>query len=528
MTVYLKVYLLDSTLAFDMLYTYLADEEVPETGGRIRRGMFVVVPFGNGNSRREAIVWEVTGPDDSGNGADAEADKLKKQGKLKSILSVYEDEPLSEDELRLCRSLSEIYACTIGTAVRCIRPLRSKKKAESRQVEVAELNIPADEARTIISETKLKSIFQLKILEELVGDDRTETADTDSLLLRTGSSRVHLKALEKKGYIRLSHREAESRDVIPAVKRGKTEMLSTYSEHKLNPEQEEAFRAVKESIDGEKPEVFLLHGITGSGKTEVYMHLISHVLSEGGDVIMMVPEIALTPQMIAHFTSRFGDNVAVWHSALTPATREREWYRMSRGIAKVAVCTRSGIFSPLKNVRLVIVDEAHDGSYRSEETGLRYNACEVAELRFGGKAAVLYGSATPDVTMYYRAVSGNIRLLTLTERAGQGTVPEMRIVDMRDERSALAHGSLFSYELKEALKNNYDSGKQAMLFVGRRGYSSRMFCRECGRTMICGSCGLPMTYHRSTGQLPRLPFDCARVRECRNGTCRKRAETAVS
>jgi primosomal protein N' (replication factor Y) len=215
----------------------------------------------------------------------------------------------------------------------------------------------------------------------------------------------------------------------------------------------------------------------------------------------MVPEIALTPQMISHFTSRFGENVAVWHSALTDAVREKEWYRMSKGIARIAVCTRSGIFAPLKNVRLIIVDEAHDGSYRSEETGLRYNACEVAELRSASGACVLFGSATPDVTMYHRTGTGEIRLLNLPERAGPGKLPSMRVVDMREERANLAYGNLFSRELKEALAENYASGGQSMLFVGRRGYSSRMFCRDCGRSMICGSCGLPMTFHKGAGRL---------------------------
>ena len=557
MTVCLKVYLLDSTLAFDMLYTYLADEAAPGNGRRFGRGMFVIVPFGRGDKPREAVVWSVCSPDEVNSGCSGDSGpgivpaftpasglasataKPRKTIVYKEIIRVCDDEPLSDNELELCAGLCRLYACTPGTAIRCIRPFREKKRASSRTVEVAELAIPAEEARRIISETKLRNIYQIKILEELTGtgpekssescgreepagpekspDGRSDISpaagpadfradcpareDADRLLLKTGAKRQHISALVSKGYIRLTQREAGAEDIAPAANTAQGQFLETYSEHRLNPEQEKAYEAVRESIDLGRPETFLLHGVTGSGKTEVYMHLISHVLAAGGDVIMMVPEIALTPQMISHFTSRFGDNVAVWHSSLTDSMREREWYRMKKSIARVAVCTRSGIFVPLKNVKLVIIDEAHDGSYRSEETGLRYDTCEVAELRFGRTAPVLYGSATPDVTMYRRAELGEITLLTLEHRAGAGSLPEMRIVDMRDERSALAYGSVISSQLKAALRENYEAGNQSMLFVGRRGFSSRMFCRDCGRTMICASCGLPMTFHRGAKRL---------------------------
>ena len=506
MTVTLKVFLLDSTLAFDRLYTYLADGEASGEGRTIRRGMFVVVPFGFGNSKREAVVWEAA----DGNGAPAREDAAvnidgaKSPGKivLKHIIGVYDEEPLTDEEFELCAGLCRLYACTPGTAIRCIRPFRSQKKSKGETVETVSLAISEEEARRITSETALKSIFQIKILEELAAGNASGPVDLDVLLLRTGSKRPHLKALEKKGYVRLGSREAREEDIAAVGRAGSgAGGLSTYPEHTLNEEQRSAYETVRASVDSGKPEVFLLHGITGRGKTEVYMHLISHVLAQGGDVIMMVPEIALTPQMISHFISRFGENVALWHSALTDAMRRREWYRMKKGLARIAVCTRSGIFAPLKNVKLVIVDEAHDSSYRSEETGLRYNTCEVAELRFGGTASVIYGSATPDVTMYYRAQKGDIRLLELRERAGAGTLPEMNVVDMREERAALTYGSLFSSALRKALSDNYSKGDQAMLFVGRRGYSSRLFCRECGRTMICAACGLPMTFHRSAKRL---------------------------
>ncbi|MBO5077852.1 MAG: primosomal protein N' [Clostridia bacterium] len=510
MTVRLEVYLLESTLAFDRLYTYLADETLPGGGQRFRRGMFVVVPFGIGNRRTEAVIWNVAGADDSGaDNAEAIGAATGRPIVLKHILEVPDEEPLTGEELEFALRLWRTYACTPGTAIRCIRPFRGKKKAVARTVEVAELAISRADAQELVKQTKVRSIWQLKLLEMLA---ERGSADVEKLLFETEAKRPQLTALVKKGYVKLCTREAGAED-IKAEPRGERELLTTYPEHELNPKQAEAYNAVKAVIDANMtraetdPEansgngVFLLHGVTGSGKTEVYMHLIAYVLSRGGYVIMMVPEIALTPQMIAHFTRRFGDNVALWHSGLSNAVREREWYRMKKGIARVAVCTRSGIFAPFPRVDLVIVDEVHDGSYRSEESGLRYDAKEVAELRFAGKAAILYGSATPDVTMYYRAEQGAIRLLELPSRAGAGRLPDIQVADMRDERANLARGGLFSAALLNELKANYQAGGQTMLFVGRRGYSARLFCRECGRTMICRDCGLPMTYHSGAARL---------------------------
>ena len=451
MTVRLEVYLLESTLAFDRLYTYLADETLPGGGQCFRRGMFVVVPFGAGNRANEAVVWNVL-PDDGsadtrepdGAGSDA-GNSAGRPVVLKHILKVPDEEPLTEEELEFCSRLWRAYACTPGTAIRCVRPFRGKSRAVKRTVKVAELAIGAEEARELIRQTKLRSIWQLKLLELLA---ERGSADVEKLLFEAEAKPTHLGALVKKGYVKLSTREAGAEDVDdgPGAER---EMLATYPEHQLNPRQEEAFNAVKAAIDAnmtrggegvQKGGVFLLHGVTGSGKTEVYMHLISYVLSRGGYVIMMVPEIALTPQMIAHFTARFGASVALWHSGLGDAVREREWYRMKKGIAHVAVCTRSGIFAPFPQVDLVIADEVHDSSYRSEDSGLRYDAKEVAELRFAGKAAVLYGSATPDVSMYYRAEQGQIRLLELPSRAGAGKLPEIQVADMRDERAVIVPG----------------------------------------------------------------------------------------
>ncbi len=527
MTVLVKVYLLDSTLAFDRLYTYLADEAALVDEGVLRRGMFVVVPFGRGNKEREALVWEVDREGAAeGNAVDGAALSGKISGKLpgklsgetsgtvsgkkkivlKQVKRAYEDEPLSEDEIELCRGLTKLYACTPGTAVRCIRPFRENKKALSRKTETVELSVGREEAVKLVSETGLRSIYQIRILEALSEEGASGTEDLERLLLKTDAKRIHVKALEKKGLVRLGERDAGAED-IAAYATGRSpggkaaELLPTYAEHVLNEEQEAAFSAVRASLDSGARGRFLLHGITGSGKTEVYMHLISYVLEKGGSVIVMVPEISLTPQMISHFTARFGDSVAVWHSALGDAVREREWYRMKKGIARVLVATRSGIFAPLPDVRLVIIDEAHDSSYRSEETGLRYDTCEVAELRFGKSASLLLGSATPDVCTYHRALDGEMQLLRLTRRAGAGQLPKMEIIDMRDERSALAQGHIFSGTMKKALSDNYSRGCQAMLFVGRRGYSSRMYCRECGRSMICSFCGLPMTFHSGARRL---------------------------
>ncbi|MBR7180299.1 MAG: primosomal protein N' [Kiritimatiellae bacterium] len=262
----------------------------------------------------------------------------------------------------------------------------------------------------------------------------------------------------------------------------------------LNPAQSAALAEIVAAIDspsGRKP--VLLRGVTGSGKTEVYMQAIAHVLGRGGGAVVMVPEIALTPQTVRRFASRFGDTVAVLHSALSDGERRDEWHRIRSGEAKVVIGPRSVVFAPVAKLALVVVDEEHETSYKQEDLP-RYNARDAAVLR--GKienAAVVLGSATPSLESWFNALSGKYSLVTLPVRAGKGRMPDVTIVDMEEEGS---RGRIFSPALVDAVRSRLVSGEQTILFLNRRGFARSASCPKCGWTAVCGECSLPYTYHR--------------------------------
>ena len=262
----------------------------------------------------------------------------------------------------------------------------------------------------------------------------------------------------------------------------------------LNNEQQRA-------VDGINHQgVFLLHGVTGSGKTEVYMHIIKNVLEKQKTAIMLVPEISLTPQVLMHFKSRFGDNVAILHSGLSAGERFDEWRRLLSGDAKIAVGARSCIFAPLQNVGVVIIDEEHDSSYQSESNP-RYNTIEVAKFRAEyNNCPLILGSATPSIESYSKAVSGEYQLFELPKRANNKEMPQIQIVDMLSE---IRNGNpnMFSKALIYALSDCIEEKNQAMIFINRRGYSSFMMCRDCGYVAKCDDCDVSLVYHKAENKL---------------------------
>jgi len=261
----------------------------------------------------------------------------------------------------------------------------------------------------------------------------------------------------------------------------------------LNAEQKKAVSVI-ESQPAKPLKPMLLHGITGSGKTEVYLATIEKILKEGKSAIVLVPEIALTHQMVSRFLSRFGRTTAVLHSGLSLGERHDEWLRIARGEARVAVGARSAVFAPCRNLGLIIIDEEHEDTYKSE-TGVRYHARDVAMCRAHAEGAkVLLASATPSVDSYYHAKSGNYTLLTLENRYNEASLPKTCIVDMREERMR-GNTSLFSVPLREELERNVQNGEQSILFLNRRGYSTFVSCRSCGYVETCPRCSISLTYH---------------------------------
>ena len=271
--------------------------------------------------------------------------------------------------------------------------------------------------------------------------------------------------------------------------------------HTLNPAQRAAFEPIHEAVAARRFATFLLHGVTGSGKTEVYLNAIDTALACGRGALLMVPEIALTPAMAGQFFARFGDRVAILHSAFTDTERSEQWRRIRSGAAGVVVGTRSGVFAPVRNLGLIVVDEEHDGSYKQEESP-RYNGRDVAIVRaHAAGACVVLGSATPSLESRYNAERGKYTLLELPDRIESRPMPAVELVDMRTEFLETRRQATFSRRLLAALSERLAQGEQAIVLLNRRGFSSFVACRACGERVQCANCSLTLTYHRRDRRL---------------------------
>ena len=268
-------------------------------------------------------------------------------------------------------------------------------------------------------------------------------------------------------------------------------------EHSPNDEQKDALKQIKGSLDKKQFLVYLLHGITGSGKTEIYMQAITHVLSKGQSSIVLVPEISLTPQTVERFKKRFGDKVAVMHSALLGSERFREYERIRHGQAKIVVGARSAIFSPVKDLGLIVIDEEHETSYKQETTP-RYHARETAIKRAElTKSTIILGSATPSLESYHKAAGGTYKLIELKKRIRDYDLPKVKIIDMRRELYKKSNTTVFSRPLRESIEHVIAKGKQAILFLNRRGFATFISCRKCGKVERCKRCDSVLVYHYS-------------------------------
>ncbi|HBY61958.1 MAG TPA: primosomal protein N', partial [Solibacterales bacterium] len=266
--------------------------------------------------------------------------------------------------------------------------------------------------------------------------------------------------------------------------------------HQLNAHQDAAFVQIRDSIASQQFRTFLLHGVTGSGKTEVYLRSIEEALTHGRGAILLVPEIALTPAVAGQFFHRFGDRVAMLHSAFTDSERAEQWRRIRAGVAKVVVGTRSGVFAPVANLGLIIVDEEHDSSYKQEETP-RYHGRDVAILRAqAAGATMVLGSATPSMESRYNSEKGKYTLLSMPERIEQRPLPKVEMIDMRVEFLETRRQAVFSRRLLEALQQRLENSEQSIVLLNRRGFSSFVSCRSCGHRVQCVNCAVTLTYHK--------------------------------
>ncbi|MCX7714997.1 MAG: primosomal protein N' [Clostridia bacterium] len=363
---------------------------------------------------------------------------------------------------------------------------RNAREVNDKIIRMARLCVSSEEAVSAAERLEKRAPLQARALDILASNEYISLTD---LVQFSGGSYNVVQSLEKKGFLSFENKVVE-RNPLSDKNIPKT------VPPKLTSEQERTVQKIREQAQG----AFLLHGVTGSGKTEVYMQIIGDVLSAGKTAIMLVPEIALTPQTVARVVGRFGKRVAVFHSGLSMGERYDEWKRIRDKKADIVIGARSAVFAPLDNIGVIIMDEEHEQSYKSEMVP-RYSTREVAEYRAKqNKAMLILSSATPSVESYYKAKCGVYTLLTMTSRANNAAMPQVEVVDMRKE---LENGnkSIFSERLKYEIEQNLIRGEQTILFLNRRGFSTFVSCRSCGFVAKCPNCNISLTYHRFDNNL---------------------------
>ena len=458
-----------SAEALDRVFSY----RVPE-GMEIVPGQQVTVPFGP--RRIEGFVVSLS------DSCDLEEEKIK------DIIAPAQDYPVVLPELMdLADWMHGRYLCNLVDALRLMIPSEMRNgRVNILTKRYARLKWDAQQTGEFIENNRRapKQVELLKMLQ--AGDAETSRLNSSAL-----------KALREKGAVEIY--DCEMRRRPSALK-----STDNNRDFDLMPGQQRAVEAITSAMDGGGGR-FLLNGVTGSGKTEVYIRCIRHALSQGKGAIVLVPEIALTPQMVSWFHARFGDHAAVLHSGLSAGERFDEWRRIRFGEARVVVGARSAIFAPMEDIGVVIVDEEHENTYQSEHKP-RYDAREVAWRRAEvNHAALVLGSATPSIASFMRAMPGvrpenRLELLEMRQRVQNRPLPEVELVDMRGEFERGNH-SVFSGRLTQAMQECLDRGEQAMLFINRRGHSTFVSCRKCGYVVKCGQCDVSMTYHQAENLL---------------------------
>ena len=451
------------------------DYEIPtDLSDKVIVGSRVFVPFGNQKNLEEGIVVKI---------------KEMSEYKVKEIKGL-QKEQIKSEYISLAKWMSYRYFCNIAECLKLMLPPGRTakditKRVNEKTVNCFELNKSEDEIRDALDNNLIRSEKQKNVLEYLLNNGKSTMSD---IQLFNDASLAVVNSLVKKGFVR---KEIEKVSRNPFVHKIGVKSVDL----KLTNEQQLAYNSIKNS--GE----YLLYGITGSGKTEIYLQLIEKMLKQGKSSIMLVPEISLTPQTIDRFISRFGEEeIAVLHSKLSTGERFDEWNKIKDGKAKIIIGARSAIFAPAQNLGLIVIDEEHDESYQSEASP-RYDSIEVAEYLCNEfNIPLVLGSATPSMREFYKAKMGKINLLTLSQRANNSTLPKVEIVDLRDE---LANGNktMISCKLQEEIKKNIETKKQTILYFNRRGFSSFLMCQDCGHTFKCDRCDITLTYHKVENKL---------------------------
>ncbi|NLY43583.1 MAG: primosomal protein N' [Clostridiaceae bacterium] len=520
----------------------------PSLREKAQIGKRVLVPFGNGNKKTEAFIMNLL-------------DESNATG-LKEIYEVVDETPLFDEKmLDIIYWMRDKYLCTCYEALKAVLPpgiglkaqewitlkadisdellntalqkdiirilhenggcieynqlvqllgnsrIRSSVQSLQRKkiisidkeykpctmdktIRLAYLNIPYEEVQVTLDELKKKAPVQARMVEILAENDYVSLAD---LVAFSQGSYSAVNSLHKKGIINY-------KDQVVLRNPFASNSFNRTTAFEPTPEQKKVIELIKQKIQEEAHDTVLIRGVTGSGKTEVFLQVIEYVISKGKQGIVLVPEISLTPQMMERFMSRFGSRVAVLHSGLSIAERYDQWKRIQRAEVDVVVGARSAVFAPVPNLGIIILDEEHEHTYKSERAP-RYHSREVACRRaLNEKALVVLSSATPSLDSYYKAQKGDYILLHMDKRYNNAPLPETYIVDMREE---LINGnkSIFSNRLREEIEFNIKNKQQTILFINRRGFSTFVSCRNCGHVITCPYCNISLTYHVNTNHL---------------------------
>ncbi len=473
---YARVIVNNPSPLVDMPFHYLIPSRLK---GKVYKGSRVMVPFGPSNNSIEGFVIALseTCPDYVDN--------------IKPILKQIGPEPvLFEETIELVKWMRNEYLCTWLEAIRCVLPPGIKTAANKKKP--GKYRLWVRRVYGDIEKPLPKNAARMKAVMSFLDQENLEEICCGTLMERTGCSLQSLRSLEKRGFLKIyDKRVIRSPELITGIIQDRVKCLST--------SQREVLKSIKDMYSRGISRI-LLHGITGSGKTEVYLRLIGETIKAGRRVIVLVPEIALTPQMMEWYHKRFGGKAALIHSRLSDGERYDQWEGIIKGHYDIVIGARSAVFAPFDNIGLIIIDEEHEHTYKSESAP-RYVTHNVAARRCQYHGGLLvFGSATPSMETYHSVAGGKTGLVELKERVGGGRLPRVEIVDMRRELKE-GNRSIFSKKLSEEITKVLNNRQQAILFLNRRGYSVAVSCRNCGSVVKCKKCDISLTYHRGEHSL---------------------------
>lgn len=462
----------------DRPFQYIIPEKLYS---EIRVGSQVEVPFGKGGRVISGYVMEIT---------DTPEIEISR---IKEIIGVKKGSLAVESQLiSLAWFIKEQYGSTMNKALKTVIPI--KKSVKQLEKKYVSLNVSKDEARDLYEKYRQKKnqISRAVLIKELC---ETDVIEKTLAVTKLQVSESVIKGLEKSGIIKIE---------TDTVYRNPVNEISEIDYNiKLNDEQKNVADEINISINNNENKTHLIFGVTGSGKTEVYMEIISNVIQKGKEAIVLIPEIALTYQTIKRFYKRFGNQVSIINSKLSAGEKFDQFERAKNGEVKIMIGPRSALFTPFRNLGLIVIDEEHEGAYKSDQVP-KYHAREVAVKRAEiAGATVVLGSATPSVSSYYKALNGEYVLHSLENRAKGSVLPKVHLVDLKQELEA-GNKEIFSRKLVELIKDRLDDREQIILFINRRGYSSFVSCRSCGKAIKCPHCDVSLTLHKNKGEKDKL------------------------